>query len=490
MSSRIVTHLALAAPLALCAAAAPQSESSSKLVVGDGAISRGSSSALTQPNQQAFGAALAAIGGASSNAGTIEVMPGTYTFTSTVAIAKAGVRLQGGANAVIRLGAGFAGPLFRVQAPATDCVLDGVTLAFEGDASDLGGRVLLDVAGDGFTLTNCRIVVSTPGTPPGFQASSAMRISGAAGAGLFGILLEGNTFLAGRTDDPQGSPAPVDAVGWSFLRSSDTRNLRVVGNSFRSGRLGSDATPVRLGHAIHLVDDEFTSIVGNSFANLESSGPLPGPDSALIGSRESLPGAESNHMTFTGNRISACGGPSILSLKGHGFTTISGNAFDRVGSHADGTIYLLDNVGNAVTGNVFTNLGVVEGPSLRGVGGRSTCIQGNSFLVPDEPQAGQTTPQLVLEGEEGPLVCGNQFLAGGGATTLVEFDGCADGSIVGNRFETPSCQPLELSGEVGDKVFVCSNLFRLLTPDCPPPAWTAVETTVLQCDASSGNPGF
>lgn len=478
--------LLLGAAIALCAAAPAQSVVSSKLVIGDGVSSRGSSPALTQPDQGAFDNALQALGGPGPSAGSIEVMPGTYTFGATVELAQAGVRISGGPNAVLRLDAGFMGPLFSVDGAAQDCVLDGLTLLFEGDAADTGGRVLLDVFGQGFTLTNCRVVVSTAGDAP--QDSAAVRIAGV--VGTYGTLIEGNTFLAGRLDDPEGDATPVDAPGWTFLSSSGGRNLRVLGNDFRSGRTGQEETPVRIRNAILLVDDEWTTIVGNTFAQLESSGATAGPASALVGSGQSDPVEESNHLTFTGNHVSDCPGPSNLSLEGNGHSAITANAFDRSGSHADGTIQLLGNIGDTVSGNVFTNLGAVAGPSLRCANGTSVCVQGNSFLVPDEPGVDQTGPQVVFEGEEGPLLSGNQFSAPAGTAAQVRLWETHGGSVVGNRFETLGCQPLEFESAGALEVFVCSNLLRLLDGGCAPPAWTASGYTVRECDDSSGNPGF
>jgi hypothetical protein len=479
---------ALVLALAPCGVAAAQSSSSSKIVIGDGAISRGSSVAYTKPDQSAFASAVAAIGGPSSS-GTIEVLPGTYTFTSGVDLTEPGIRISGGPNAVIRLAASFTGPLFTVRAPATDCIVDGLTLAFEGDASDAGGRVLVDIVGNGFTLTNCRILVSSASTSPELADSKAILVSGFGGA-CSGTLIEGNTFLAGRTDDPDGAATHVDAPGWTLLGSVDGRNLRVLGNAFRSGRDDADTTAARLRNAIHLVDDQWSALVGNTFARLESGGAGTGADAALIGSRRSTPGTESNHLVFSGNQIAACPGPSNLCLDGHGYSSITGNVFDRLGTHEQGTVQLLDNVGNSVTGNVFSNLGASVGPSLRCVGGSSLCVQGNSFLLPDDPLVGQTDAQLLIEGVTGALISGNQFASKTVGATQIEFEDAAEGSIVGNAFETPACHAIAFGSLAPQQVFVCSNLFRLPAEGCPGPAWQVNGYTVLQCDVSSGNPGF
>ncbi|HVS17745.1 MAG TPA: hypothetical protein VMT18_04025 [Planctomycetota bacterium] len=483
------TLLTLAAAAILCGApASAQSVQSSKIVIGDGLASRGSSSAYTQPDQGAFNAALAAIGGPSSS-GTIEVMPGTYSFASTVQITKPGVRISGGPSAIVRLPAGFDGPLFQVRSTASDCILDGLTLLFEGDAADDGGRSLIDVVGHGFTMTNCRVVVSSSSTVPGIAPSTAVRIAPISGS-YFGGALEGNNFVVGRVDDPNGTPKLVHAPGWRLIESNEGRNLRIQGNDFRSGRLALDETPVLLRNAVFLIDDQWTSVLGNTFSHLETSGPGAGAATALVGSLESAPGKESNHMTFTGNQISACRGPSNLCLEGAGFSSITGNTFDRLGIHSQATVLLQGTGGVTVAGNTFTNIGAVVGPSLRISNGTLTSIQGNGFQVPDAAGTSQVGPQVMLIGDGGALLCGNHFADALGTATQLSLSDAVECSVVGNRFQTSGCKPLQLTSGTPREVFVCGNLFELPDAGCSSPPWTASGYTVLQCDSNAGNPRF
>lgn len=488
MNSTMLLTLAAVAGL-WAAPASAQSVQSSKILIGDGSASRGSSSAYTQANHSAFDAALAAIGGPAATSGTIEVLPGTYTFSATVQITKPGVRISGGPNAVVRLPAGFAGPLFQVRSTATDCILDGLTLLFEGGNADAGGRSMLDVVGHGFTMTNCRVVVSSSSTVPGIAPSTAVRIASISGS-YFGGAIEGNHFVVGRVDDPSGTPAFVNAPGWRLIESSEGRNLRIQGNDFRSGRLGLDPTPVLLRNAVLLIDDQWTSVLGNTFSHLEPAGPANGAATALVGSLESAPGKEANHMTFTGNQLSACRGPSNLCLEGAGFSTITGNTFERLGTHSQATVLLQGTGGVTVAGNTFTNIGAVVGPSLRISNGTLTCIQGNGFQVPDGAGVSQVGPQVMLIGDDGALLSGNQFVDVLGTSTQLSLSEAAECSVVGNRFQSSGCKPLQLTSAGTREVFVCGNLFELPNAGCTPPAWTASGYTVLQCDSSSGNPRF
>ncbi len=459
-SSLVLCVLTLATPSQAQITPSP----SSKILIGDGVISRGSQAAYTGASDVPFTNAMNALASSGLNSGTIEVLPGTYTFSNTVSVTLAGVRISGGPNARITPRASLSAPCFTVTASAVDFVLDGVKFVDERNSPP--SVVFLDVLAPRFTMTNCRIEVSNAVAP--VAPSHAIRIQGVLGGESFGALIESNVFVVGRP----GEGGAIAAPGRTLLRSVHGRNLRVVANTFQSAVV---PTVMLLGNAISLQDDEWSSISGNTFSYVKApQGGAPEVNGLVVTNNVE---AESNHLVVCGNYFERCGGESLVAVKGHGFASITGNGFGRLEAGASGTVCLLGGTGNTVSANNFHNVGTQTTPSIRALSGSGVVIGSNSFSLP-------VGVQVVLDSVDGVVVASNQFLGNTGAAPHLALTNVSGATVTGNRFTCVGAAAISLMATSPTQAFISANVLN--PAPCGPGLWSATNYTVL----TSGNPNF
>jgi hypothetical protein len=456
----VLCVLALAAPSPAQVTPSP----SSKILIGDGVISRGSQAQYTGASEAPFTNAMNALASSGLNSGTIEVLPGTYTFSNTVNVTLAGVRISGGPNARIAPRASLSAACFTVAASASDFVLDGVGFVDERDSPP--AVVFVDVHAPRFTMTNCRIAVSNAVAPAAF--SHAIRIQGQPDDENFGALIESNVFVVGRP----GEGGAIAAPGRTLLRSVHGRNLRVVANTVQSAVV---PTVMLLGNAISLQDDEWSSISSNTFSYVKA--PLGGaPEVNALVVTNSVE-AESNHLVVCANYFERCGGECLVAVKGHGFASLTGNGFGRLEAGASGALYLQGGTGNTVSANNFHNVGTQTTPSIRALSGSGMVLSSNSFSLP-------VGVQVALDSVDGVVVASNQFLGNTGAAPHLALTNVSGATVTGNRFTCVGAAAIALTATSPMQAFISANVLN--PAPCGPGLWTTSNYTVL----TSGNPNF
>jgi hypothetical protein len=242
---------------------------------------------------------------------------------------------------------------------------------------------------------------------------------------------------------------------------------------------------MEVGNAISLRDEEWSSINGNTFSYVKSPQTGEPRDNALVVNASSgVP--ESTHLVFSGNYFERCGGVSIVALKGHGFCSITGNAFGRLGFGAKGTIHIEGGSGNILSANNFHNVGSgANRPSIEVTGGDGLIVSSNAFSIPQDTQ-------IKLASVSGVLVEGNQFLGDTGGAPHLTLTDVTGGSVTGNRFTCLTSHAIGLSAGSATTVFICANTLNPAL-NC---SGTLLPTNtgnyqVLDCDTvPGGNPKF
>src|SRR5688572_17827337 len=362
-----------------------------KVYVGDGIHSHGS---VNGTSHVVFQNALDALG---SNGGVIEVLPGTYTFGSTVTISDPGIRIHGARQATIRAaGSTPSGPALIVNALAAGFALDGITLSEERG----NGEHLVEIHALEASVTHCAFLVQS--ATSGVTAHALHLTSDRA-------VVEGNSFLFGSA-----------ASGRVGLGAVGSKNLRVTANEFRAANL---SMPSAIQGAIVLEDVTGALIEANTFLALASPTAASPSNATLVG-RESA--GSLARIAVAGNVFGEVSGASILSLHGDGEFAVSGNVFGRDAAPL-GVVRFSGGAGSSVTGNQFHDDGATGEACVNAAGLTSLLVSANTFLD-------CRVPQVLLAAVDGATVLGNRFTqASGPIAHAVELDiACARVFIGGN----------------------------------------------------------
>lgn len=287
---------------------------SGALTIGDGIRSIGT---LNGTDEQPFEAALMLL----QHGGEIEVLPGDYAFTKSVAIRQSGVTITGSSAAVLHPAS--TGPVGLLLIGADGVRVTGVNVVADAPASN---QAAIKILGDDCTIDHCRLSTRGPAQSffmidAGFDDGVTVRT---------GTLIEGNVFTFGGTSS--------GVVGY---RGRNGIALRMIGNEFRE-EPGVGTGLCR--YAIQLEAEGRGSITANTIQNL---GSLASPCQGIIYSNADT---EGHHLAITGNFLEACIAPLAIHLRGGRFCTITGNVFGRF-TQASYAVVVLDMSTGAKSGN-------------------------------------------------------------------------------------------------------------------------------------------
>ncbi len=363
--------------------------------VGDGIHSIGSprpsGGTYTHLGERAIDWALGdlALVGVPPRGAKIEILPGDYAFSNPLTISLPGVSIEGSRAATLIARQGNTQRIFLVEAAATGFRLSGVTL--EDKRTNLpSGADLVRVEANDFTLDNCRVVLGNPANDcPAFNIATANPSSSST---HYGTLLNGNSFVF-----------TGNATGRFGVRSTFGRSLRIVGNEFTGDNV--DVANTSVGGVIHLVDNEWCTIAGNTFLGLTAVGAT---DMNAILASVTI-GSEGHHVNVTGNyfeRLSSQG--ALVNLVGGQFDVVSGNAFGRMSAP----------------------LGVIRLSAHGNQKGAQNVISSNQFHYATLGTGNELA--ILLEDQDTPSVTTNQFTSCDSQQIRVKNTFAA--SFVGNQF--------------------------------------------------------